>query len=713
MLNRNYGWTTLRKRLISAIAAILVLNLLGCQQPQLPEPSLPNLSAPQPTTEMGEASPPRAIQLLHQPLDIYQPQITILSPQPDEILQDNTLTVQLQVQDLPLFQDETLGLGPHLQVLLDNQPLENIYTLDEPLVLSDLEAGTHTLRIFAAYPWEESFKNDGAYAQTTFHIFTKTPENNPDPKLPLLTYNQPRGTIGAEPVLLDFYLANAPLHLVALENPEDEIVDWRIRVTVNGKSFIIDRWQPIYIKGIKPGKNWVQLEYLDELGEPLINVYNKTARVFTYDPNSQDTLSKLVRGELTLAEARPIVDPGYDLKVVTPQVEETPEIEETAEPAEIEIVPPVEQETPEIEQTSEPTEIEIVTPQVEETPEIEQTAEPAEIETVPPVEEETPEIEETAEPAEIETVPPVEEETPETESPVEPAAETEDIEVIPGGSEIPSTIEETSETAVEEVSPTEEEPSPSPIPATGGWFNRIKGQIPPLPVFEKNNTQTSPIVTPSETSEPSETDNVFKGIFSRFKQIPLFQQNTSQPSPQPSPEPVETLPEIVDQAPIPEPTQPTEPEESPELVPEELKPSSEISPTQPTVETVEPVIEPSPEPEPVPEIIEETSVIESEPVPEIVEETSVIESEPVPEIVEETDVIEAEPIPEIVEETDVIEAEPVPKIVEETDVIESEPVPSEPVIITPEAEPEPLPEIIDQTPVVEPEVELEESNLRP
>ncbi|MEB3279458.1 MAG: hypothetical protein VKK42_11125 [Lyngbya sp.] len=694
MLNRNYGWTTLRKRLISAIAAILVLNLLGCQQPQLPEPSLPNLSAPQPTTEMGEASPPRAIQLLHQPLDIYQPQITILSPQPDEILQDNTITVQLQVQDLPLFRDETLSLGPHLQVLLDNQPLENIYTLDEPLILSDLEAGTHTLRIFAAYPWEESFKNDGAYAQTTFHIFTKTPENNPDPQLPLLTYNQPRGTIGAEPVLLDFYLANAPLHLVAQENPEDEIVDWRIRVTVNGKSFIIDRWQPIYIKGIKPGKNWVQLEYLDELGEPLINVYNKTARVFTYDPNSQDTLSKLVRGELTLAEARPMVDPGYDFKVVTPQVEETPETESPAEPTEVETVPSVEQETPEIEETAEPTEIE----------------------TVPSVEQETPEIEETAEPTEIETVPSVEQETPETESPAE---ETEDIEVIPEG-EIPSTVEETSETAVEEVSPTEEEPSAEPIPATGGWFNRIKGQIPPLPVFEKNNTQTSPIVTPSQTSEPSETDNVFKGIFSRFQQIPLFQKKTSQPEPQPEPQPVETLPEIVDEAPIPEATQPEEPEESPELVPDELKPSTEISPTQPTVETVEPVIESSPEPEAVPEIVEETSVIESEPVPEIVEETSVSESEPIPETVEETSVIEPEPVPEIVEETSVIEPEVVPEIVEETSVIESEPVPEiveetpvvesetepeEPIVITPEAEPEPLPEIIDQTPVVEPEVE--------
>ena len=599
MLNSNCGRTPLRKRLISALALIWVLNLLGCEQPKLPEPSPPNLSAPQPTTQMAEVSPPKAIQMLHQPLDVYQPQVTILSPQPNEILQDNTLNVQLQAQDLPLFRDKTLGLGPHLQILLDNQPLENIYSLDKPLVLSNLEAGTHTLRIFAAYPWEESFKNDGAYAQTTFHVFTKTPENNPNPQLPLLTYNQPRGTYGAEPVLLDFYLANAPLHLVAQENPEDEIVDWRIRVTVNGDSFILDQWQPIYIKGIKPGKNWVQLEYLDELGEPLTNVYNKTARVFTYNPNSQDTLSKLVRGELSIAEARPIVDPGYDVKVVTPVVEETPETEEPVEPPEAEIIPPE--------------------------------------------------------------------------------------------------VEEISETGVEEVSSTEEEPSPEPIPQTGGWLNRIKGQIPPLPILERNKTQTSPTVTPTPSPEPSETDNVFKRILSRFQQIPIFQQNTSQPEP----EPVQTLPEIVDQAPIPEPTQPTETEVSPELVPDELKPSTEISPTQPTEEAVEPetpVIEPETEPEPIPEIVEETSVIEAEPVPEMIEETPVVEAEPVPEMIEETPVIEAEPIGETVEETSVVEAEPEPE---------------EPLVITPEAEPEPLPEIVEETSLVEPEVESKESNLRP
>jgi hypothetical protein len=107
---------------------------------------------------------------------------------------------------------------------------------------------------------------------------------------------------------LDFYLTNAPLHLVAQENSKDEIADWRIRCTINGSSFALDRWAPIYLTGFKQGKNWVQLEFLDEQGNPVKNTFNNTVRVITYEPKGRDTLSKLVRGELSADEARGIVD---------------------------------------------------------------------------------------------------------------------------------------------------------------------------------------------------------------------------------------------------------------------------------------------------------------------------------------------------------------------------------------------------------------------
>ncbi|MEH1902708.1 MAG: hypothetical protein V7L04_15155 [Nostoc sp.] len=310
---------------------VLVLSLTSCsEKADSQEVSIgyrenpPEIS--QISKQFSEISPPSVIQELRPILEVYQPQVTIMTPQPDEVFQDNKVTASFQVKDLPIFKDPELQLGPHLHVILDNQPYIPVYDLNQPLVLPDLSPGTHTLRVFASRPWHESFKNEGAYAQTTFHVFTKTDDNNPDPKLPLLTYSRPQSSYGAEPILLDFYLTNAPLHLVGKDNANDKFSDWRIRCTINGESFIFDRWQAVYLKGFRPGKNWVKLEFIDNQGNAVKNAFNTTVRLIDYQPKGKDTLSKIVRGELTADEVRPVVDQNYRL-TPTPSVEKTPQIQ--------------------------------------------------------------------------------------------------------------------------------------------------------------------------------------------------------------------------------------------------------------------------------------------------------------------------------------------------------------------------------------------------
>lgn len=319
------------KRVVTGLMLLgLIFTTVGCGDRLEVEPETTVaetvISAPQP--KITEVSPPTQIQKLRQAFDKYQPQVRILSPQPDEVLQAETVNVRLEVRGLRIFQNPQLGLGPHLKFVLDNQSAINVYDLNQPIVLKDLLPGTHTIRVFAVRPWDESYKNQGAYAQTTFHIYTRTEANNPDPEQPLLTYNLPKGEYGAEPIMLDFYLTNAPLHLVAQENPDDNIVDWRIRVTVNGSSFVVDRWEPIYLKGFEPGKNWVKLEFLDEQGDSVGNLFNNTARSLTYQPRGKDSLSKLIRGELSSDEVRGLLNPNYEIptqETVTPEVEVTPE----------------------------------------------------------------------------------------------------------------------------------------------------------------------------------------------------------------------------------------------------------------------------------------------------------------------------------------------------------------------------------------------------
>lgn len=261
------------------------------------------------TSNLAEIATPRTIKELNKDLEQYSPQVQIISPQAEQVLNQTDITVELQVKDLPIFQDDKLQLGNHLDLILDNEPSRPIFNLEEPIILESLTPGTHTIRVFATRPWGESFKNDGAYAQTTFSVLTETNDNRPEPNLPLLTYNNPTGSYGAEPLMLDFYLTNAPLHTVAQNNPE--LQDWRIKTTINGTSFILENWQPIYLKGFNQGKNWIQLELIDQAGNNIENTFNNTVRVIDYDPQKTNTLAKLVTNKISPTEAHSIVEQKY------------------------------------------------------------------------------------------------------------------------------------------------------------------------------------------------------------------------------------------------------------------------------------------------------------------------------------------------------------------------------------------------------------------
>jgi hypothetical protein len=306
-------------RLGRQVVALFAIALLTCTTASCAKPVQPTelISEPTPqpnrlTGQIAEVSPPATLETLKQIIDAYTPQVRLLSPRPGEVLQDTTATVRFQVRGLPIFKNDTYQLGPHLHLFLDNEPYKAVYDLSEPVTFEGLSPGTHTLRVFASRPWHESFKNQGAFDQRTFHVVAPTPQNELDANTPLLTYSRPQGSYGAEPIMLDFYLTNAPLHMSAQAAPNDDLHDWRIRCTVNEQSFVFDQWQPIWLKGFKPGRNWVQLELIDEGGIPIDNRFNNTVRIIDYQPGGSDTLSQLVRGEVTLNDIAGIIDPTYE-----------------------------------------------------------------------------------------------------------------------------------------------------------------------------------------------------------------------------------------------------------------------------------------------------------------------------------------------------------------------------------------------------------------
>ncbi len=308
----NYRFTSMKTIISYLLLIFLTVGLIGCSQLKIDDLTSTDIQTKglkMVSAKLSESAPPKVIRELSQNFQ-RSPKVEIISPQADKTFNTTSINVQLKVKDLALFKDKQLGLGPHLHLILDNEPYQAVYNTEEPIVLTDLTPGTHTLRVFASRPWHESFKNEGAYAQTSFNIFTKTEDNNIDPQLPLLTYSRPTGTYTAEPIMLDFYLTNVDSQV----SPQDR--DWRIRVTINGESFILDQWQPVYLTGFVPGNNWVQLELIDKNGNNIDNAFNNIVRLINYQPNAEDrdTLAKLVTEQISVATAYPIIEQNYYLQ---------------------------------------------------------------------------------------------------------------------------------------------------------------------------------------------------------------------------------------------------------------------------------------------------------------------------------------------------------------------------------------------------------------
>ena len=316
----------LMKTLRTIISILLLSCLFGCQQ--LTDDSIKSDRLKEPAltvdSQLSEVTMPKTIRELSQSAKQYNPRIEIITPRKGTTSNRTDIKVELEVTDFPVFQDERSNLGNHLSLLIDNEPLPPIYDLKQPILIKNLMPGTHTLRVFATTPWGESVKTKAAYAQTTFKVLTETNSNDPDENLPLLTYNSPTGTYGAEPILLDFYLANANV----LDRSDNKIEQPSVRATVNGTSFTIEKWQPYYLTGFEPGENWVQLELIDESGNNIENTFNNTVRVFNYNPQQQDTLAELVTDKISPKEVQSIVEPNY----IQPETPEIIDLQDNTEP---------------------------------------------------------------------------------------------------------------------------------------------------------------------------------------------------------------------------------------------------------------------------------------------------------------------------------------------------------------------------------------------
>ena len=334
-INRGLPDWGLRRPGPAALAALLALILLlgawlgfplSAQAWSLPGRSAgsPPVATPAALKGLQEVAPPAAVQQLAEALGPRQPRITILEPRDGALLPDAPWTLRLAVEDWPLVDAGSLGLGSHLMVQLDDglpQPL-----LETTASMPPLSPGSHRFTVYAVRPWGEVVKAPGAFRQIRLHRVAANPLALPAEGSPQLLAVSPWQANAGEPVLLDWLLIDAPL-----QNLRADDARWRLRVTVNGDSFLVNQQTPLWLKGWKSGSNAVLLELVDGRGEPLNPPFNSVVREVRLDPGSPrppwlgprldgPTLARLL-GELPSAEPE---DPSQQPPSQQPPSQEAP-----------------------------------------------------------------------------------------------------------------------------------------------------------------------------------------------------------------------------------------------------------------------------------------------------------------------------------------------------------------------------------------------------
>jgi hypothetical protein len=319
------------KAILIFITVCVVAILASCQQTnENANTTATSTVTPPGKLELVKISRPAAIEDMMKQRgeqDQAKPTLRVISPANHSTINGATVEVKLDLSgDLKGYmprKDPATGKGNHIHVILDNQPYEAYYDLNQPFELRNVTEGKHTLRVFPSRPWHESYKNAGAFQMVEFTVkgggdaskptttrdgqMMASPSKSPAAKAgrgaaaantsstaaregkamassnagevdlnkPLLTYSRPKGDYSgadADPIMIDFWLTNASL--------QGQGGDYRARYTVDGTTTgVIDVWEPIWLAGWTTGKHTVKLELIDKNGQVVENGgYNSTTR---------------------------------------------------------------------------------------------------------------------------------------------------------------------------------------------------------------------------------------------------------------------------------------------------------------------------------------------------------------------------------------------------------------------------------------------------
>lgn len=186
--------------------------------------------------------------------------------------QFNVKNYQLATQtlDADIKQCANSGKGQHIHLIINGEPYKALY---EPTYEAELVAGNYVVLSFLSRSYHESLKHYGAYVINQFSV-GGTSSEPVDLTKPHMFYSRPKGEYkgqDTEKVILDFYLVNTDL------SPDGN----KVRATINGEQFLIDKWAPYFMEGLPVGESSIKLELVDNTGNVIDGPFNTVERTIS------------------------------------------------------------------------------------------------------------------------------------------------------------------------------------------------------------------------------------------------------------------------------------------------------------------------------------------------------------------------------------------------------------------------------------------------
>ena len=243
------------------------------------------ISVSSPSGRLQEVSPPGAVQQLQAALSSHTPRLELIRPSDGALLKTGEVQVTLRIQDWPLAEDPQLGLGAHVALQIDDDPPLRFGHAENDrlqITLPGLSPGSHRFTAYAAMPWGEAVKSQGASLQWRLDLLQQLSGTQPNQDAPWLAMVSPSDLSNGDPLLIDWLIWNAPL-----QNLREGDGRWRLRISVNGDSFLVDRQEALWLKASGNGNGSVQMELLDGLGDPITPVFNNQLRATSARPDNR------------------------------------------------------------------------------------------------------------------------------------------------------------------------------------------------------------------------------------------------------------------------------------------------------------------------------------------------------------------------------------------------------------------------------------------